>query len=131
MYIKLKNGKIDRYPYLINDLKIDNPQVSFPSEISLEVLKEFEVFEIIETDKPSIDTYQILIEDTPKLINDVWTQVWLVKNKSDEEIIAHKKNLRLLDYREESDPLFFKSQRGEITQQEWLDKVAEIKARWA
>jgi hypothetical protein len=30
----------------------------------------------------------------------------------------------------ESDPIFFMSQRGEATQQEWLDKVAEIKARW-
>ena len=30
----------------------------------------------------------------------------------------------------ESDPIFFLSQRGEATQQEWLDKVAEIKARW-
>lgn len=38
--------------------------------------------------------------------------------------------MRANDYREESDPLFFKSQRGEATSQEWLDKVAEIKARW-
>jgi hypothetical protein len=34
-------------------------------------------------------------------------------------------------YRVESDPLFFKAQRGEATQQEWLDKVAEIKARYS
>lgn len=33
-------------------------------------------------------------------------------------------------YREESDPIFFKLQRGDATSQEWLDKVAEIKARW-
>jgi hypothetical protein len=37
--------------------------------------------------------------------------------------------LRLNDYRNESDPLFFKWQRGEVTQEEWLAKVAEIKAR--
>lgn len=37
---------------------------------------------------------------------------------------------RLADYRNESDPLFFKWQRGEGTQQVWLDKVAEIKARY-
>lgn len=30
----------------------------------------------------------------------------------------------------ESDPIFFMWQRGEATQQQWLDKVAEIKARW-
>lgn len=33
-------------------------------------------------------------------------------------------------YTNESDPIFFKSQRGEATQQEWLDKIAEIKLRY-
>jgi len=37
---------------------------------------------------------------------------------------------RLEAYRNESDPLFFKWQRGEIDKQVWLDKVAEIKARY-
>lgn len=34
-------------------------------------------------------------------------------------------------FQSESDPLFFKWQRGEATEQEWLDKVAEIKARFS
>ncbi len=34
-------------------------------------------------------------------------------------------------YRLESDPLFFKAQRGEATMDEWLAKIAEIKARYA
>jgi hypothetical protein len=33
-------------------------------------------------------------------------------------------------YFNESDPLFFKAQRGDTTMQEWLDKVSEIKARF-
>ena len=33
-------------------------------------------------------------------------------------------------YLTESDPLFFGWQRGENTEQEWLDKVAEIRARY-
>jgi hypothetical protein len=33
-------------------------------------------------------------------------------------------------YIAEADPLFFKSQRGEATLQEWQDKIAEIKARY-
>ena len=33
-------------------------------------------------------------------------------------------------YLAEADPLFFKAQRGEATEQEWLDKIAEIKARF-
>jgi len=38
--------------------------------------------------------------------------------------------MRHAAYIAESDPIFFMSQRGEATQQQWLDKVAEIKARW-
>jgi hypothetical protein len=33
-------------------------------------------------------------------------------------------------YISEADPLFFKAQRGEATEQEWLDKIIEIKARF-
>jgi hypothetical protein len=33
-------------------------------------------------------------------------------------------------YAAESDPLFFKAQRGEVTMQEWQDKVEEIKQRF-
>ena len=37
---------------------------------------------------------------------------------------------RAAAYKLEADPLFFKAQRGEATQQEWLDKVEEIKQRF-
>jgi hypothetical protein len=53
---------------------------------------------------------------------------------SDAEIALQKdaenEQLRLEAYRNESDPLFFKYQRDEIQKQIWLDKVAEIKARY-
>ena len=39
------------------------------------------------------------------------------------------KNARAVAYRHEADPLFFGWQRNENTEQEWLDKVAEIRAR--
>ena len=38
--------------------------------------------------------------------------------------------LRRAAYQAEADPLFFKSQRGEATHEDWLAKVAEIKARF-
>ena len=40
------------------------------------------------------------------------------------------KENRAAAYKLEADPLFFKAQRGEATQQEWLDKVEEIKQRY-
>ena len=38
--------------------------------------------------------------------------------------------LRNKAYIKESDPIYFKWQRGETTEQKWLDKVAEIKTRY-
>ena len=37
---------------------------------------------------------------------------------------------RAVHYARESDPLFFKAQRGEATMEEWLAKVEEIKVRF-
>ena len=38
--------------------------------------------------------------------------------------------LRRAAYQAEADPLFFKAQRGEAQQSDWLAKVAEIKSRF-
>ena len=38
--------------------------------------------------------------------------------------------LRRNAYRNEADPLYLKWQRGEATEQDWLDKIAEIKERF-
>lgn len=42
----------------------------------------------------------------------------------------NQKKLRAQAYIKEADSLFFMSQRGEVTTQEWLDKVTEIKQRF-
>lgn len=41
-----------------------------------------------------------------------------------------KKAQKRLAYETEADPLFFKSERGEVTKQAWLDKCSEIEARF-
>lgn len=41
-----------------------------------------------------------------------------------------QKLLRADAYKAESDPIFFKSQRGEATQQQWLDAIALIDSRY-
>jgi len=47
-----------------------------------------------------------------------------------ERKVADAEESRRNAYTLESDPLFFKAQRGEATMQEWEDKVAEIKERF-
>ena len=48
------------------------------------------------------------------------------KDRYNEEV----QRQRAAAYAAEADSLFFKSQRGEATVQEWQDKIAEIKARF-
>ena len=43
---------------------------------------------------------------------------------------AEQEANRKAAYQQEADPLFFMSQRGEATVEEWQAKVAEIKARY-
>ena len=131
MYIKLKNGIIDKYPYSISQLKQDNKDTSFPAEMSDERLAEWDVFPVVLTDSPQIDYKQIVLEGTPVNENGLWKQVWNVTDKSVDEINAIHEVNRKQAYIDESDPLFFKWQRGEIDKQAWLDKVAEIKQRWS
>jgi hypothetical protein len=131
MYIKIKNNTIEQYPYSEGQLKSDNPQVSFPQTISKETLAEYGVYDVVKTIAPSITYKQDLSEGTPVNENGVWKQVWNVANKSIEEVNAIHESNRKEAYKEESDPLLFKWQRGEIDKQEWLDKVAEIKQRWS
>ena len=52
------------------------------------------------------------------------------KDKLKEHKNATAKANREQAYKTESDPLFFKWQRGEITEQEYLDKVQEIRNRY-
>ena len=44
--------------------------------------------------------------------------------------LEQQQEARAVAYKAESDPLFFKAQRGEATMDEWLALVAEIKTRY-
>jgi len=55
--------------------------------------------------------------------------------KVDQAKVAEKQHAevqtaRAAAYTAEADPLFFKWQRGEATEAEWLDKIEEIRERF-
>lgn len=126
------------YPYSFSQLMQDNPQTSFPNNPTKEMLESYGVYDVEQADQPQYDPLTQRIEEgAPELVAGAWTQVWNVIALTAEEVAqqqadraARIEDQRARAYRTESDPLFFKSQRGEATQQEWLDKVAEIKARY-
>lgn len=91
MYLKLNNGFIEKYPYTIGELRKDNPQVSFPSNIPQETLAEFEVCPVVVTGAPehNSDT-QYQTEGTPvfSLERNRWEQTWVINSYSEEDIQA-------------------------------------------
>lgn len=74
--------------------------------------------------------YQSLVWHGPgkkptfKKLEDAWEEVQA------EVLNEQASQNRQKAYQQESDPIFFDWQRGDATKQEWLDKIAEIKARY-
>ena len=67
-------------------------------------------------------------EDTPKPSQAELDAAWPAVQQQQAQ--AQVDRQRHAAYVAESDPLFFQWQRGEATEQQWLDKVAEIQTRY-
>ena len=131
MHIKLTNGA--PAPYSIGQLRQDNPNVSFPEQIPDDTLAEYNVFFAAPTSAPKAAAGEV-VEDAGylQLADGSWAQAWRVRPMTEQELAAlaqQKDEQRKAAYQNEADPLFFKWQRGEGTQEAWLAKVAEIKNR--
>jgi hypothetical protein len=107
MYIKLNNGEVETYPYSYGQLKTDNPQTSFPADMSDERLAEWNVIPVKPKDYPQVDHTKNVTEGTPVRqkarnpdgtfvadnpetpVNEAWewVQVWNVTDASADEIV--------------------------------------------
>lgn len=68
------------------------------------------------------------LSDTPKpTLEELQSQWEAVEFEIEVERIE---SLRKAAYREETDPIFFSYQRGEATEQEWLDAVQAVKEQY-
>ena len=129
MFIKLTNGKPETYT--IGQLRRDNPQTSFPKDIPAEILASYDVYAVKRTPIPAHnDLTEVVRMIEPLEIDGQWTQQWEVVALPIEQQIENVAQARAEAYAAESDPLFFKAQRGEIDEQVWLDKVQEIRDRF-
>jgi hypothetical protein len=65
------------------------------------------------------------LSDDPKPTIEELESLWpIVQYEVEKETIESE---RIAEYQKISDPLFFQYQRGEATEQEWLDAVQSIK----
>lgn len=131
MYIKLINNQPIRYS--LEQLRQDNPQTSFPSSMSEALLAEYLVYVVQPSMAPIPSANQALEETGYEQVSDgSWVQVWNLRSMTEQELAAQaqeRDERKRMEYQLEADPLFFKWQRGESTEQAWRDKVTEIKNR--
>jgi len=91
MYVKVTNGAVDQYPYTVGDLRRDNPNTSFPRQISSDTLASYGLYEVIILDRPSYTerTQNLTQKSTPTLNGDNWELGWTVSDKTSDEIQAY------------------------------------------
>jgi hypothetical protein len=83
-YIRIKNGNIE-YPYTLEKLRKDEYNISFPSDLTKEILGEYGVYEVVYTPKPN-DYTKTITESIPTLTDGVYYQNWESVNASESEI---------------------------------------------
>jgi hypothetical protein len=76
MFVKIIDGS--PVAYSIRQLRLDNPQVSFPREIRDETLAEYDVYPVADAPPPEVASNEQAIAAPPALIDGVWTRQWSV-----------------------------------------------------
>lgn len=90
MWVKTENGTVAAYPYTVEQLKADYPNVSFPSNVTADQLADFNVFEVAHAETPAYDATKQRIETSlaPVLIDGVWTLTKTVVDLTQDQIDA-------------------------------------------
>ena len=122
MYLRIINDTIN-YPYDIPTLRASHPNVSFPANLTNEVLAEWSMYVVTPT--PMLNDYtKNISEGTPVLTDGVYYQNWVVVDATQEEI----------DYRIENQWFIVRTQRNELlTECDWtqlVDIPTETRELW-
>ena len=101
MYVRIENGAVAEFPYLLGKLKQDNPNTSFPASIPEATLNSYGVYTVTEVTKPTCNyaTHEV-VENDPVLTDGVWTQSWSVNQRPTDVAsvyIRNERNQRLAD----------------------------------
>jgi hypothetical protein len=88
MFALIQDGAVKRYPYSLSDIKLANPNTSFPSVASDATMAEYGAIRVYFSTRPELTDTQVLEEDTPVFSNEDqrWTQVLRVRDMTAEEI---------------------------------------------
>ena len=108
MYLKVSGSNIT-YPYSIQQLKLDNRNISFPSTISDSLLETFGVYkvELKDSGYDNDDTKDV-VEITPTLSGSIYVQAYEVSD-ANEETINKRKEIKWSEVRSTRNTLLAES----------------------
>lgn len=95
VYVLAPNNVVAKYPYTLTDMIYDNPNTSFPSQITDEEAAAFNTFPVQETPQPSYDPItQNLVWVNPGFIDGLWIQQWAVEQATPEEVAQRQEQAK-------------------------------------
>ncbi len=93
MYVLAPAQVVTTYPYSSSDLKRDNPQTSFPRELTVNLLAEWNVFPVEKQPAPPYDPVtQNLNQGDPVFQDGKWLMTWQVTAATSAQIEERRKN---------------------------------------
>jgi hypothetical protein len=80
MYVKAIDGYVKAYPYDVSNLMKDNPNTSFPEQMSDEILTRFNIYPVTpqEIPQPFDPITQNAVGTNPAFVDGKWIQTWKV-----------------------------------------------------
>jgi hypothetical protein len=114
MYLRIIDNTIN-YPYDIITLRKSHPNVSFPVNLTNEVLAEWGMYEVTPNPKPN-DYTKNITEGTPVLTDGIYYQNWIQTDASQAEI----------DYRIENQWFIVRETRNELLAECDWTQLADI-----
>lgn len=89
--VKVVSGEVVKFPYSLEDLRMEHPSVSFPAEPNENILNSYSAYTVKYYSYPEYDarTQKLIISSAPVLISGEWAIKHEVINKTAEEIVAY------------------------------------------
>jgi hypothetical protein len=108
MYLKVSGSTIT-YPYSVQNLKNENPSISFPTIIADSLLESFNIYKV-ETKSSGYDSDDTkdVTEVTPTLSGSVYVQTYNITD-ADEETINKRREIKWSEVRSGRDSLLSES----------------------
>lgn len=97
MYVKVKNGQVEQYPYTVDDLRRDNPNTSFPNVLSDQLLSEFNASTVVVTGAPAYNpmTHQAVQSGCTFHTGRMrWEMTWTIEPLTPEQIAEKQAQLQ-------------------------------------